>query len=154
MIATAQVLKQARKWLGTQEDPRNSNRTPIGARFGWNGVAWCAEFVSVVLTDAGFPIRKNASAPGLYLDMRTIGWSKIKGSKTRPGDVVFFSWPGTDSLIDHVGMIEGRNRDGRLITIEGNTTLPNGNGGVARKLRAQNCIAAIVRPPYAEGSKK
>jgi hypothetical protein len=149
MISKAQVLKQARKWLGTQEHPANSNRTPIGARFGWNGVAWCAEFVSVVLTDAGFPIVKNASAPGLHDELHTLGWRSVKNSQTRAGDIVFFSWPGTSSIIDHTGFIEGRHRDGRLITIEGNTTLSNGNGGVARKLRARNCIAAILRPPYA-----
>lgn len=148
MISAAQVLRQARKWLGTQEQPRNSNRTPIGVKFGWNGVPWCAEYVSVVLTDAGFGIRKNASAPGLRDQLVTLGWKPVNSSQTRPGDIIFFQWPGTSSSIDHVGLIEGKHSDGRLITIEGNTTLPNGNGGVARKLRARNYVAAIVRPPY------
>jgi cell wall-associated NlpC family hydrolase len=150
-MTSRQVLKQARKWLGTQESPRNSNRTKIGARFGWNGVPWCAEFVSVVLNDAGAKIRKNASAPGLHTQLRGAGWKPVKNSQTRPGDIVFFTWPGTSRAIDHVGFIEGRHTDGRLITIEGNTTLTNGNGGVARKLRARNCVAAIVRPPYLKG---
>lgn len=154
MIAASAVLKQARKWLGTQEHPAHTNRTPIGARFGWNGVAWCAEFISVILTDAGFPISKNASAPGLHDELRVIGWKSVKTSQTRPGDVVFFTWPGTTSRIDHVGLVEGKHSDGRLITLEGNTTLPNGNDGVARKLRAHNCIAAIIRPSYKIGASK
>lgn len=41
------VLSQARRRLGIQENQPGSNRTPIGAEFGWNGVPWCAEFVRV-----------------------------------------------------------------------------------------------------------
>ena len=148
MIPASTVLNHARKWLGTQEEPAHSNRTKIGARFGWNGVPWCAETVSVVLRDSGFKIAKNASAPGLFVELRKAGWHAVSPTHAKPGDVVFFSWPGTSSTIDHVGFVEGRKADGRLITIEGNTTLPNGNDGVARKLRALNCVAGIIRPPY------
>ncbi len=36
-------------WVGTTENPLGSNETWIGAEFGWNGVAWCAETQSVAL---------------------------------------------------------------------------------------------------------
>ena len=142
------VLREARERLGIQESPRNSNRTKIGAQFGWNGVPWCAEYVCVCLLDAGFKIRKNASAPGLCSQLKSMGWKHRPGREAQAGDIVFFSWPGTSSAIDHTGIVEGRTKDGRVITIEGNTTLSNGNGGVARKVRALNCITGVIRPHY------
>lgn len=148
MPTISNVLRQARKRIGIQESPAHSNRTPIGAQFGWNGVPWCAETVCVCLIDAGFHIHKNASAPGLYSQLKAAGWKALTPSKAQAGDIVFFSWPGTSSTIDHTGIVEGRKADGRLITIEGNTTLANGNDGVARKVRATSCVAGIVRPPY------
>lgn len=148
MPTKAAVLREARERLGIQEVPRNSNRTKVGVQFGWNGVPWCAEYVCVCLLDAGFKIRKTASAPGLYSTLKAKGWKTYTPGKAKAGDVVFFSWPGTSSSIDHTGIVEGRTSDGRLITIEGNTTLSNGNGGVARKARALSCVAGIVRPPY------
>lgn len=148
MTTVTHTLAQARRRLGIQEDPRNSNRTPIGVEFGWNGVAWCAEFVSVVLAQAGFRFTKSASCRGLYSEFRERGWHSIQVRSAKAGDVVFFNWPGTAYPMDHVGMVEGRKVDGRLITIEGNTTLANGNGGVARKVRSTGTVAAIIRPPY------
>ena len=42
----AAVLAAAMKHRGTIESPPGSNRTPFGAAYGWNGVAWCNIFVS------------------------------------------------------------------------------------------------------------
>lgn len=148
MPTTATVLRQARKYLGLEENPRNSNRTRIGVKFGWNGVPWCAEYVCVCLSDAGFKIQKTASAPYLCTSLKAHGWKAVSKSKAKPGDVVFFNWPGTSSSIDHTGFVEARKADGRLITLEGNVTMPNGNGGVARKVRSLSLVAAVVRPPY------
>lgn len=148
MATVSQTLHEARRRLGIQEVPANSNRTSVGVEFGWNGVAWCAEYVCVVLANAGFKFAKTASAPGLRDVLVGKGWHQVPAHNAQAGDVVFFTWPGTSSSIDHTGFVEGRKGDGRLITLEGNTTLANGNGGVARKVRALNCVAAVVRPPY------
>ena len=148
MPAVLDVLQQARRRLGIQENPPHSNRTAIGVQFGWNGVPWCAEYVCVCLSEAGFKIRKNASAPSLFAQLRNAGWRTPPVSQSRAGDVVFFDWPDTSSTIDHTGIIEGRKADGRLITLEGNTTLDNGNDGVARRVRSTTLVAAIARPPY------
>lgn len=150
MAAAAEVLHQARKRLGIQEQPPHSNRTAVGVEFGWNGVPWCAEYVCVCLNAAGVHVAKNASAPGLYTQLRHMGWRAPHASQSQAGDVVFFTWPETDRTADHVGFVEGRKADGRLITLEGNTTLDNGNGGVARKVRALSLVAGIVRPPYSK----
>jgi peptidoglycan hydrolase-like protein with peptidoglycan-binding domain len=40
------ALTEAKRWLGTAEDPPGSNRTPFGAWFGLDGVPWCNIFVS------------------------------------------------------------------------------------------------------------
>lgn len=150
MITATAVLKHARKYLGIQEEPRKSNHTPIGVKFGWNGVPWCAMTVCVVLRDAGFKIAKNASAQGLHDELVNYKWRKIKPANARPGDVIFYDWPTEPGRINHTGIVEGRTKDGRIIAIEGNTTLPNGNDGVARKIRALVCVSAVVRPPYAK----
>ena len=148
MTTSTTVLSQARQRLGIQEQPPHSNRTSIGREFGWNGVAWCAEFVCVCLLHSGFRFRKTASAPLLNAELRSHGWSGVRKANAKPGDIVFFSWPGTSATIDHTGIVEGRTKDGRLVTIEGNTILSNGNDGVARKVRALSCVASVVRPPY------
>lgn len=153
MITATTVLKQARSHLGIQENPPRSNRTSIGARFGWNGVPWCAETVCLVLRDSGFKIAKTASAPALHSELLSYHWKAVKPSNAKAGDVIFYQWAGTSPTIDHTGIVEGRTRDGRIIAIEGNTTLPNGNDGVARKIRALSCVAAVVRPPYAPTRK-
>lgn len=154
MISSHDVLSQARKWIGTQENPRNSNRTPIGERFGWNGVPWCAETVCVCLLAAGFKISKTASCSSLYSLLTHYGWKTVSPTAARAGDIVLFDWAGTGDRYDHVGFVEGRKSDGRLITIEGNTTLPNGNGGVARRLRSTSLVSAIIRPPYSRTAKR
>lgn len=148
MATATTVLSQAKRRLGIQEQPPHSNRTTVGRDFGWNGVPWCAEFVCVCLLNAGFRFRKTASAPLLNSELRSHGWKGVRKVNARAGDVVFFSWPGTSSTIDHTGIVEGRAADGRLVTIEGNTALANGNGGVARKVRALSCVVSVVRPPY------
>src|SRR5262245_36192554 len=40
------ALAEARRWLGTTEEPPGSNRTPFGAWFGLDGVPWCNIFLS------------------------------------------------------------------------------------------------------------
>lgn len=148
MPTTRDVLSEARRRLGIQESPRNSNRTPIGVQFGWNGVPWCAEYVCVCLSEAGFKFNKSASCTALHHEFKSKGWKTVSLSNAQAGDVVFFNWPGTAYAMDHTGFVEGRKADGRLITLEGNTTLSNGNGGVARCVRAKSLVASIVRPPY------
>jgi peptidoglycan hydrolase-like protein with peptidoglycan-binding domain len=64
------------------------------------------------------------------------------------------SQTGREGLIDHVGIVEARLPDGRVQTIEGNTTPPTGTGnqghggGVWRRARAMSCVAGWGRPAY------
>lgn len=47
-------------FVGIAETPPGSNRTVIGQEFGWNGVSWCAETVSVACHRLGFPLHEAA----------------------------------------------------------------------------------------------
>lgn len=65
--------------------------------------------------------------------------------KAQPGDVVFFDWGNTDRIeaIDHIGVVEKNLGDGRLQTIEGNTS-----DACLRRVRSYTHIAGYGRPTY------
>ena len=139
-----------RKYLGIEENPRNSNRTIIGVKFGWNGVAWCAETDYVCGEEAGYDMPHTASAQMMHDDLlKKPGWKDVPNSDAQEDDIVFYDWLH-DGHIDHTGCCEGRKLNGELITIEGNTTGPDGNGGVWRKVRYLGDVAAVLRPPVAK----
>lgn len=62
-----------------------------------------------------------------------------------PGDVIFFDWGGTDTRnkIDHVGTVKKNLGDGRVITVEGNTS-----DMVAYRVRSYTVIAGFGHPAY------
>lgn len=65
--------------------------------------------------------------------------------KAKLGDIVFFDWGNTDRIeaIDHIGVVEKNLGDGRLQTIEGNTS-----DSCARRVRSYTHIAGYGRPTY------
>lgn len=120
-MATANdALSQFQSLVGIAESPPHSNLTPIGDEYGWNGVAWCCETVSVVLTRVGinthyascwFCIQgyKNGDI-GAWLGKPDI-------SVIQPGDQVFYGPNGSD----HTGMVKQVDvAGGRILTLEGN----------------------------------
>lgn len=149
--ARDRVLEVARSQIGVKESPNNSNRQKYGAAYGWNGVAWCAQFAWWVLTEAGCGslIPKSASTVVMrnwYRDRRQ--WV----TDPQPGDLVFFKFPGNNNPVNHVAIVEAVERGGSIITIEGNTAGTAAgdqrNGGmVARKRRLSN-IVGFARPNY------
>lgn len=72
--------RTAESFVGIHEDPAHSNRTPIGAEYGWNGVPWCAITFSVIQNRNGFPVHE-AAVVNLELRGRTgwngMGWSSV-----------------------------------------------------------------------------
>lgn len=144
-MTAADVLAVARRELGTVEKPANSNRTRYGATYGMDGQPWCAMFVWWVFRQArALPlIPKTAYTPTFaqwFKDRRQ--W----GSVPRPGAVVFFDFPGDGvNRISHVGIVEAVNRDGSIVTIEGNTSAGTGGsqrdgGGVYRRTRRTGIV--------------
>ena len=79
-----------------------------------------------------------------------MSWAKSNGSfatspnSVQPGDLVLFDWDG-DGTPDHVGLFRGRNSDGSIATIEGNTSGAAGGSCVENKNRAQGTIIGYVR---------
>jgi len=154
----AAVLQVAASQIGTVQAANGSN--PYGIYYGMDRVAWCAEFVWWVFNHAGVGnlIPKSAYTPTFF------GWFESHHqapNDIQPGDVVFFDWqlggfvnPGQEGRIDHVGIVEAVLPDGRIQTIEGNTTPPTGSGnqgqggGVWRRQRSMSCVAGWGRPAY------
>ena len=111
-----------------------------GSYYGASGVPFCAMFVSWVMSRAGqaFPGLPAAYVPYVL----SAGRSRAVSTRSaKPGDIVIFNWDG--GVVDHIGFVEA-NHGSYIQTIEGNTN----NGRVARRTRAWNTIAAILRPAY------
>ncbi len=49
------IVEIAIKEVGYTEYPANSNKTKYGKWIGWDGVPWCAAFVSWCYAQAGYP---------------------------------------------------------------------------------------------------
>jgi hypothetical protein len=133
------VLSLAQGEIGNVE-ARNRNDGAIlkyPNYFGRRSEAWCADFVSWVMTHAGKPLNYASVAALKKHLVETGDW---KGKKDpQPGDLVVFDlnrngWP------DHVGIVKSVNRDGSIQTIEGNTEGPRGREGVWERRRPMSQI--------------
>lgn len=107
-------------FVGVTENPRGSNRTPIGREYGWDGVSWCAETISVACRRLGFPLHE-AAVIRIENHARAGDWGmRWVGSPIR-GAAVCFDWKGKGNWEDmHVGTVTSVLGDGRFRTIEGN----------------------------------
>ena len=152
MPGPAALLAVAASQIGVTEDPPGSNRTPYGAWFGWNGVAWCDQFVSWCgdRSGNGAAIPRSQYVPTRLAQARAAG-HVVAGPA--PGDLVCFDW-GRDGIVDHIGIVE-QVRPGELVTIEGNTSpddhgSQSNGGGVWRRHRPRTLGLTFIRPPYQE----
>ena len=118
--------------VGTVESPANSNNTKYGEWFGWNGVAWCAIFVSWCYAHAGYQLTGLGWLKGFAGCMDGVSRFKKLGwvtDKPMTGDIVFFDW-NNDGRWDHTGIFANDINGVEFATIEGNTSLTNqSNGG-------------------------
>jgi peptidoglycan hydrolase-like protein with peptidoglycan-binding domain len=148
----AEFLKVARSQLGYVEG--NNNDTKFGKWYGMNHQPWCDMFVSWcgAQSGGGDIIGKFAST------VVHANWFKKAerwGKSPKVGSIVFFDFPndGVDR-ISHVGIVEAVRSDGRITTIEGNTSSgesgsqANG-GGVYRRNRAVSSVVGYGYPNYA-----
>lgn len=125
--------------VGTKENPANSNKVKYNNNNGqfWCGyfVMWCAKQVKLTIPDCVYTPAGVNGFQGKGL------WSNVATAKPKPGDIVFFDFPGGEK-VDHVGIVVKDNGDGTVTTIEGNTTADGAtgsqsNGGeVCKKIRA------------------
>ncbi len=118
--------------------------------YGWSA-SWCAMAVSKAYCDAGSAAFKRGSrfaSCGVMADNARLGNYGLSLTKNpQPGDLVFFNWPGTAYLQDHVEMVV---TSLPLTTIGGNTSPDaagsQSNGGVCcKKDRESERRAGLVR---------
>lgn len=147
MSSAADALNVARSFLGIAENPPGSNRTPIGAEYGWNGVAWCDECVSVVLRRIGLPPGPIDSAHfascwfhvQAYKRGECGTWLGNPGAAgLRPGDQGFLGTVGQD----HTFLVEAIDGDS-IVTLEGNL-----GDAVRRGRRWISSVYGFGRPNY------
>jgi len=120
----AQMVALAQAELGVTEQPPGSNDSPRIAEYrtatAGSGVGpWCNYFVSWIAKQAGAPLGEQGQGFGAVA--ATWDWAQRTGraipagSTPQPGDLIV--WDGR-----HIGMVESVLPDGRVQTIEGNSS--------------------------------
>lgn len=149
--AGQRVVALARGEMGVAESPPGSNDGPRirEYRTATKGAAntpgpWCAYFVSWMCQQAGTPIGAGGEGTGWVPAIETWGRQQgryFEGRPPQPGDIVIFERTG-DGVADHTGIVESVGRDGRIHTIEGNTS----ENRVSRRTYNLSEIKGFVRP--------
>ena len=115
-------------------EPGGANHTEYGRAFGSSGRAWCSEFASWCIRQAGVPaclIQTSKSASVRDFEAPYYRWRQTVcagGSyRIKKGDLVLFAWEGTritDPYLSHTAIITGIKREGstvRLDVVHGNS---------------------------------
>src|SRR3954465_1160480 len=132
------VLNIVRNEVGVAEQPPGSNDSPRIAEYrqatAGSGVGpWCSYFVSWAARQAGVPLGDSGQGFGrvgaVYAGAQRTGKAIPAGSAPpQPGDLIVWD--------EHIGVVENVLLDGRIQTIEGNSsdraprrTYDSGGGG-------------------------
>lgn len=147
------VLRVASAALGASEVPANTNAGPFVERvlLGTHtpkGNPWCAAWVSDVgriALGAAWPVPVTASVAEIA------EWAKLKGHRYGPsiaekGDL-FALWVPSLKRYAHVGFVLSVEPDGRIQTLEGNTSGAGERDGwmVASKTRTLGKLDRVIR---------
>ena len=149
-MTKADIVRIAAGEIGTEESPKNSNKTKYGKWARYDGVPWCGLFTSWCYEKAGFPLPRIGFRFNGFAGCQTAVAYFRKNNKIvqdpQPGDIVFFDWNG-DGRFDHTGIFVRQIDSSSFETIEGNTSLTNqSNGGqVMRRVRKYS-TAIFVHP--------
>jgi hypothetical protein len=144
------ALAEARRWVGTSEDPAGSNRTRFGTWFGLDGVPWCNIFVSYCFAvGADYTLATGfhgagCSRRGCAYVPTTEAWLRASGMwlgrvEPSPGDLAIYNWDGGPP--DHIGIVEAASAGG-FIAIEGNTAVGNDSNG-GEVMRRERTLADV-----------
>lgn len=150
-MSRKKIIKIASVEIGTKETPPNSNKTKYGAWYGFDGYAWCAQFVSWVYHFAGHPLGKIDDAKGYRSCQSAYNYFKRNNQITiapQEADIVLFDWKG-DGHADHTGIFHSWIVPGsKFKCIEGNTAFGNDSDGGEVMLRERNIqsVKAFVSP--------
>ena len=144
------IKEIASKEIGYVED--KGNKTKYGSWFGFDGVAWCAMFVSWVYAQAGRQLpnigfkKGFAGCQTMYTYAKE---NKLFTKNPKEGDIIIFDFNG-DKRFDHTGIfISWANKEmTKINTIEGNTSIKNQNNGgmVMKRIRSTKNVLFIQFP--------
>lgn len=147
------VLAIAAWQVGVLESPSGSNKVKYNTDYYGHEVSgsaypWCMTFVWWVFREAGFRLYQTASCTALK--HRYQGAGQWVTEDYRPGDILLFDFSGRRAKTEHAGILERVERDGTLISIEGNTgSGSDANGGaVQRRRRSPGLVTGACRPEY------
>ena len=124
-LSTPPIVAAAQGEVGQSEQPPGSNDSPRIAMYrqatAGSGVGpWCAYFTSWAARQAGMPLGDQGqgfgSVDALYAWAQRTGRAQPNGPGVvpRPGDLIVFN--------EHIGIVESVLPDGRIQTIEGNSS--------------------------------
>jgi surface antigen len=153
MATVTATLNAARAELGYREG--RNNDTKYGRAYGLNHAPWCAMFLWWVghqVSPKQTLIPQIAWTPGMarwFTEQGDARW----GTTPKRGAIAFFDFPDSIDRIQHVGIVEKVLPDGRVQTIEGNTSAGTAGsqadgGGVYRRVRRPRDIVLYGYPAY------
>src|SRR3954449_12389935 len=149
------ILNAVRPEVGVAEQPPGSNDSPRIAQYrqatAGSGVGpWCSYFTSWAARQAGVPLGDSGQGFGRVDDV--YAWAQRTGkaipagsAPPQPGDLIVWD--------EHIGVVENVLPDGRIQTIEGNSsdqvarrTYDSGGGGAVGFVRLGCPRPARLRP--------
>jgi hypothetical protein len=156
-LAANRMLNAARADLGLTGRPNRITRA-YAKRNGpeFLTAAWCNQAVTewARASNNAKPVLPNgdraytvwSAEDGQHLGLWHAGTVENIRDLALPGSPIYFDWGGSDAIgrIDHIGVIEHVLSDGRVATVEANTS-----NSVRRRVRAPGVIAGFWNPPYA-----
>lgn len=158
-ITAAQVLAEAKKWVGYDEGRNNDNvfAPDVGHA---NHQPWCASFVCSMFNRLGalelIPV-PSAYTPSMYQGFvnKSQQIDARRPALWKPGDIVFFKFPQLNR-ISHVGIYRAPLGNGKVATYEGNTNSAGSRtgGSVLAKSRSTAQIVGVGRPRYGSAAAK
>lgn len=116
-IAMKEVGTKEANWRDTDA---GTNKVKYNTELGYGNVAWCANFVSWTMKEAGVPTEfRSASVPNMLTKFKTAGQFHRDLSKLKPGNIVFFDWDGSGP--GHVAIVKSVGKNGQFESVDGNS---------------------------------
>lgn len=158
MPTASQVVTYAKKYVRSAKYG-SPNAFTKWYGFGNQAVAWCAIFVYYCLAHCGGAnlmagCKNKAYCPTIWNWAKAKGYAHSSSSTAKMGDLVLFDWQ-KDGVCDHIGFVIKDLGNGKVQTVEGNTSnTSNGNGGCVQiRTRTKSVIKGFIRLPYATTKK-
>ena len=141
----ARALEKAKAEIGYHESPAGSNNNKFGIEYGWNRVAWCAIFESIMFKHSGTPSFRYASVEAIYWDAVANRNGLYIVRTPRPGDIIGYKLHGDPYA--HTAFFVKQVDGYTLLDLGGNTSVTDfANGGeVAEQNRSVSLVHYFAR---------